>query len=54
MGAVVLVRSVRAKVLRRRAMRARVGVLEDVLGAAGEALSSDQRDAGPWERFVRW
>ena len=36
----VHVRPVRAKVPRRRALCARVGVLEDVLGAAGEGLGS--------------
>ena len=37
------VQPVRARVPRRRAVRARVGVLEDVRGAAGDGPSSD-----PW------
>ena len=47
------VQLVRAKLPRRRAVRARVGVLEDVRGSAGEDLS---RRAGAmnrsWERFI--
>ena len=42
MEAVDHVQPVRARVPRRRVLRARVGVLEDVLGAAGERLASDE------------
>ena len=43
---------VRATVPRRRGVRARVGVLEDVRGAAGEALDSEPCDEPAWERAI--
>ena len=45
MASVAHVRSVRAGIPRRRAVRARVGVLEDVHGSTGVALDSEFRDA---------
>ena len=38
---------------RRRAVRARVGVLEDVRGAAGDGRASAHGDERAWERFIR-
>ena len=38
---------------RRREVRARVGVLEDVRGAAGGERGSARRDDAAWERFIR-
>ena len=46
--------SVRATVPRRREMRARVGVLEDLRGAAGGGRYSVYGNKPAWERFVRW
>ena len=43
---------VRATVPRRRAVRARVGVLEDVRGATGGGLCSENGDVFAWERFT--
>jgi len=54
MGAVEHVRHVRAKVPRRRAVRARVGVLEGALGAAGGGPTSAYSDDGARERFTKW
>ena len=51
-GGVAHVQPVRAKIPWRRALRARVGVLEDVRGAAGGGLVSDQRDDAAWEWFI--
>ena len=52
-GRVAHVQPVRAKVPRRRVVRARVGVLEDVRGAAGGGLGSEPGDEPAWERFIR-
>ena len=41
----------RANVPRRRVVRARVGVLEDVRGAAGDGLGSSWGNECAWERF---
>ena len=49
----VLVQSVRARVPWRRRVRARVGVLEDVPGSAGDGLASAVGDDGAWEQFIR-
>ena len=49
----VLVQPVRATLPRRREVRARVGVLEDVRGAAGDGLGSALGDERAWERFIR-
>ena len=51
--AVAHVQPVRAKIPRRRDVRARVGVLEDLRGAAREGRASDQRDEAAWERLIR-
>ena len=42
-----------ARDIRRRVVRARVGVLEDEPGAAGEGPDSVQRNESAWERFMR-
>ena len=54
MGAVVEVWPVRATLPRRRGVRARVGVLEDVLRAAGDGRGSALGDEPARERFMRW
>ena len=41
------------RVPRRRELRARVGVLEDVRGAAGDGLASEKCNESAWERFIR-
>ena len=46
------VQPVRAKLPRRRVLRARVGVLEDLRGSAGDGLGSGFRDAAAWARFI--
>ena len=46
------VRSMRARVPRRRGVCARVGVLVDVRGAAGEGLDSALVDDAAGERFM--
>ena len=50
-GSMGLVWSVRAKVPRRGGVRARVGVLEDLRGPAGDGLRSESRDEPAWGRF---
>ena len=49
----VHLRPVRARVPRRRAVRARVVVLEDVLGSAGDGQGSTPCDESAWARFMR-
>ena len=51
--AVGLVQSVRAKIPRRRALCARVGVLEDVRGPAGGDWAPMHGDGRAWKRFIR-
>ena len=48
------VQPVRATVPRRRTMRPRVGVLEDVRGAAGDGQVAEKCDECAWERFTRF
>ena len=52
MEAVAHVQPVRAKLPRRRAVRARVGVLEDVCEPAGDELFATRRDEPAWEWFI--
>ena len=47
------VQPVRATIPRRREVLARVGVLEDVRGAAGGASSSEECNEAAWERLIR-
>ena len=51
-GAMAHVQLVQARLPRRRGVRARVGVLEDVRGPAGEALDSEPCDEPAWERAI--
>ena len=49
----VLVQPVRARIPRRRGLRAGVGVLEDVRGAAGDGHASEIGDERARGRFIR-